>query len=78
MKVVNLPAPMKKGLMSQTTKPKSTKKGDDSSKTFSNLVPYKGGLPFIGNIVFKGSPFPSAHTRSNKHSTAGKPKSFAP
>ncbi|KAK9998115.1 hypothetical protein SO802_017718 [Lithocarpus litseifolius] len=46
--VLNLPAPAKKGLVSRFTKPKSTKRGDDSSETYSNIVPYEGGLPPIG------------------------------
>ena len=44
MKVVNLLVPVKKGSVSQTTKPKSTKRGDDSFETCSDLVPYRGGL----------------------------------
>ena len=55
-KVVNLPTPVKKGSMSQSAKPKSTKRGDDSSETCSNIVPYEGGFPSIGNIVLEGSP----------------------
>ncbi|XP_065629848.1 flocculation protein FLO11-like [Quercus suber] len=78
VKVVNLPTPAKKGLVSQTTKPKSAKIGDDSSETCSNIVPYEGGLPPIGNIVLEGSPPPFARTRSNKHSTASKPKPSTP
>ena len=78
VKVVNLPAPTKKGSVSQTAKTKSARKEDDSSETYSKIFPYKGGLPPIGNIVFKSSPPPSAHTRSNKHSTISKPKPSAP
>ena len=76
--VLNLPMPTKKDSVSQTTKPKSVKRGDDSSKTCSNIIPYKGGLPPIGNIVLKGSPPPSAHTRSSMHSIASKPQPLAP
>ena len=43
--------PTKKGSMSQTAKPKSAKKGDDSSKTCSDIIPYKEGLPPTGNVV---------------------------
>ena len=39
MKVVNLLAPTKKGSMSWSAKPKSTKRGDDSSETCSDIVP---------------------------------------
>ena len=77
MKVVNLPAPVKKGLMSRSAKPKSTKKGDDSSETCSNIVPYEGGLPPIGNIVLESSP-PSTRTRSSRRPTTGKPKPSTP
>ena len=45
MKVMNLSMPTKKGSVSWTAKPKSTKKGDDSSETYSDIVLYKGGLP---------------------------------
>ena len=78
MKVVNLPTPTKKGSMSWTAKPKSAKKGDDSSKTCSDIVPYEGGLPPIGNIVLKGSPPPSTRTRSSRWPIIGKPKPSAP
>ena len=74
MKVVNLLAPAKKGSMSQTVKPKSAKRGDDYFETCSDIVPYKGGLPPIGNIVLEGSPPPSARTRSSRRSTTSKPK----
>ena len=57
-KVVNLPTPVKKGSVSQSAKPKSTKRGDNSSETCSNIVPYEGGFPSIGNIVLEGSPPP--------------------
>ena len=76
--VGNLPAPMKKGSMSRTTKPKSINRGDDSYETCSDLIPYKGGLPPIDNIVLEGSPPPSTRTRSSRNSNAGKPKPFAP
>ena len=78
MKVVNLLVPTKKGSMSRTTKTMSAKKGDDSSKTCSDIIPYKGSLPPIGNIVLESSPPPSARTCSNRHSTAGKPNPPTP
>ena len=64
MKVVKLPAPAEKGLVPQSTKPKSAKKGDDSFETCFDIIPYEDGLPPIGNIVLKGSLPPSAHTHS--------------
>ena len=53
---MNLPTPTKKSSVSQTAKPKSTKKGDDSSETCSDIIPYKGGLLPIGNIFLESSP----------------------
>ena len=76
--MVNFPILTKKGLVSQTTKPKSTKRDDDSFKTFFDLISYKGGLLPFGNIVLKSFPPPSAHTCSNRRSTVSKPKPFAP
>ena len=58
MKVTNISVPMKKS----SAKAKSTKKGDDSSETCSNIVPFESDLPPVGNIVLKRSPPPSAHT----------------
>ena len=78
VKVVNLPTCTKKGSMSQSAKPKSTKKGNDSSETCSNIVPYKGCLLPICNIVLKSSPPPSARTHSSKCPTIGKPKLSTP
>ena len=78
VKVVNLPKPTKKGSMSRTAKSKSAKKGDDSSETCSDLVPYKEGIPPIGNIVLKSSPPPSTRTHSSRYSTVSKPKPSAP
>ena len=51
VKVVNLPMLGKKGFVSRFTKPKLAKKGNDSSKAYFDIVPFKGGLPSIGNIV---------------------------
>ena len=78
VKGVSLLAPMKKGSMSRPAILKSTKRGDDSSKTCSDIVPYEGGLPPIGNIVLKGSPPPSTRTRSSRWPIIGKPKPSAP
>ena len=74
VKVVNLPTPIKKGLVSQFAKPKSVEKGDDSSETCFDIVPYKEGLSPISNIVLKSSPPPSVKTRSSRRSTAARPK----
>ena len=78
MKVMNLPVPVKKGSTSQFAKPKTAKKGDDSSKACSDIVPFKGGLPPIGNIVLDSSPPPSTHTRSSRRPTVGKSRSATP
>ncbi|XP_050287237.1 uncharacterized protein LOC126726153 isoform X2 [Quercus robur] len=78
IKVVNLPIPLKKGLVSQTAKPKSAKRDDDSFKTCSDLVSYEGSLPPIGNIVLKSSPPPSFRTYSSRRSTVSKPKPSTP
>ena len=67
MKVVNLLVPTKKGLVSQSTKPKLAKKGDDSSETCSDIIPYKGSLPLITNMVLKSTPPPYARTYSIRH-----------
>ena len=75
---MNLPTLAKKGSVAQSTKPKSAKGGDDSFETCSDIVPYEGSLPPMGNIVLKGSPPPSARTHSNKRPTAGKNKPAAP
>ena len=64
MKVTNLTIPVKKGSASRSTK--TTKKGDDSSETFSEIVPFEGGLALIGNIVSENSPHPSTRTRSSR------------
>ena len=53
MKVVNLPAPVKKGSMSRTAKPKFAKRGDDSSEICSDIILYRGGLP-AGPVEVKG------------------------
>ena len=78
MRVMNLPTPMKKRSVSRSPKPKSTKRGDDSFETCSDIIPYKRGLPPIGNIVLEGSPPPSAYTHSSRHPTTSKPKPSAP
>ena len=73
VKVVNLPAPTKKVSMSRIAKPKSAKKGDDFSKTYSDIIPYKGGLPSISSIVLKSSPPPSASTAATHGAPAETP-----
>ena len=81
VKVVNLSVLTKKGLMTWNVKPKFAKKGDDSSETCSNIIPYGDGLPPIGNIVFENSPPPpppSTRTRSSRRSTASKPMPSTP
>ena len=78
VRVLNFPAPAKKGLVSRTAKPKSAKRGDDSSETCFDIIPYEGGLPPIGNIVLESSSFPSAFTHSSKRSIACKRKPSAP
>ena len=80
VKVVNLPVPAKKGSVTRTVKPKFAKRGDDSSETYSDIIPYRGGLPPIGNIVLESSPppLPSALTCSSGHSIASKPKPSTP
>ena len=78
MKVVNLPTPVKKSSVSWSAKPKPAKKGDDSFETCSDIVPYEGKLPAIGNIVLEGSSPPSARTHFSRRPIAGKPRPFAP
>ena len=78
MKVTNLPTPTKKGSASWSAKPKPAKKGDDSSETCSDIVPFEGGLPPIGNIVLKSSPPYSARTLSSRRPTASKSSLAAP
>ena len=51
--MVNIPAPVKKGSMSQTAQPKFAKRRDDSSDIFSNIILYRGGLP-AGPVEVKG------------------------
>ena len=53
MKVVNLPALVKKGSVSRTAKPKSAKRGDDSSEICSDIILYRGSLP-TGPVEVKG------------------------
>ena len=68
MKVTNISIPMRKS----SAKAKSTKKGDDSSETCSDIVPFNGDFPPVGNIVLKSSPLSSARTHSNRCPTTGK------
>ena len=64
VKVTNPPILVKKGSTSRSTK--TIKKSDDSFETFSEIVPFEGGLPLIGNIVLENSPHPSTRTRSSR------------
>lgn len=75
---MNISTPTKKGSVSQTAKPKSAKKGDDSSETCFDIVLYKEGLPHIGNIVLESTPLPFAKTCSSRHSTATKSRPSTP
>ena len=72
MKVTNLPIPAKKGSESWSTKPRSAKKGYDSSKTCSDIVPFKDGLSSIGSIVLESYHSPFAHTHSRRCPITGK------
>ena len=78
MKVVNLPMLVKKGSVSRSTKPKLAKKGDDSFETCSNIFPFEGSLPLMGNIVLEGSPPPFTRTCSSRRPTSGKSRLAAP
>ena len=73
VKLINILMPGKKG----SAKPKSAKKGDDSSEAYSDVVPFESGLPSIGNIVLKSSPPPSTRTHSSMRPIANKSKSAA-
>ena len=77
VKVTNIFVPVKKSSASRSAKPKLAKKGDDSSETYLDIVPFEGGLPPIGNIFLESSHPPFAHTRSSKRPIAGKSKSIA-
>ena len=74
VKVTNIPMPGKKGF----AKPKSAKKGDDSSEAYSDVVPFESGLPPIGNMVLESFPPSSANTRSSVRPIASKSKFTAP
>ena len=78
MKVTNLPIPAKKGSTSQSIKLRFAKKGDDSSETCSDIVPFEGSLPPRGNIVLESSHPPSAHARSSRRHSASKSRSTVP
>ena len=72
MKVVNLPTSTKKGLASRSAKPKSAKNGVDVFGVCSNIVPSKGGLPPIGNIVLEKTRPPSTRARSTRRFVVAK------
>ena len=74
VKVINILVPCKKG----SAKPKSAKKGGDSSETCSDIVPFKSSLPPIGNIVLEGSFPPSTRTYSSVCPIASKSKFTTP
>ena len=73
MKVTNVSVPVKKS----SAKSKSAKKGDDSSETCSDIVPFEGDFPPIGNIVLESSLRPFAHIHSNRRPTTRKSRSNA-
>ena len=76
--MTNISVPMKKISTLRFAKTQSPKKGDDSSETCSNNVPFEGDLPLVGNIVLESSRPPSARTRSSRCSTAGKSRPTTP
>ena len=73
MKVTNISVPMKKSF----AKAKSTKKGDDSSETCSDIVPFNGDFPPVGNIVLESSPLSFAHTHFSRRPTTSKSRPTA-
>ena len=73
MKVTNISVPMRKS----SAKAKSTKKGDDSSKTCSDIVPFNGDFPPVSNKVLESSPPSSTHTHSSRCPTTGKSRPTA-
>lgn len=73
VKLVNLPASTWKGSAFRSAKPKFPKKGIDASKVYSNIVPYKGGLLSISNIVLKSTP-PSTRAHSTRRSATTQPR----
>ena len=74
--MTNIAMLVKKSFVTWSTKPKFAKKGNDSSETCSDIVPFKGNLPPIGNIVLESSP-PFDHTHSSRHHTVGKSRPIA-
>ena len=74
MKVTNISVPMKKS----SAKSKSTKRGDNSSETCSDIVPFESDLPPIDDIVLESSLPSSTCTRSSKRPTTGKSRLIAP
>ena len=57
---------VKKSSTPQSAKSKSAKKGDNSSKTYSNIVPFKGDLPPVGNTILESSLPPFTRTHSSR------------
>ena len=74
--MTNLFVLVKKSSAPRSAKPKSAKKGDDSSETCSDIVPFKGVLPPIGNIALESS-LPSTHTHSSRRPIVGKSRPTA-
>ena len=64
-------------LMKSFAKAKSTKKGDDSSETCSDIVPFNGDFPLLGNIVLESSPPSSVRTHSSRRPTTSKSRPTA-
>ena len=78
VQVTNISVPVKKSSAPWSAKPKFVKKGDNSSETCSDIVPFEGDLPLVGNIVLESSLPPFACTRSSRHPTVGKFRPTAP
>ena len=53
MKMTNISVPMKKSF----AKAKSTKKGDDSSEIYSDIVPFREFSSFICSYPFQQAPY---------------------
>jgi len=72
VKVVNLLVSVRKGSVSKSAKSKFAKKGKDVPKVCLEIVPYKGGLPPVGNIILKSTLPPSARAHSTRRSVVAK------
>lgn len=72
---MNLPLPVKKGSASKSAKPKFMKgKGIamGASETYSDIVPYRGDFPPIGNIILESTRPASKRTHSTWKSATAK------